>query len=112
MDIEKVRAFSRERIELHESNREECDEYIEDYWNRLSDFIASDIHGAILFMTKSRECTAEIFTDWSEVFDDVARKSRSAEFVDALKIAASRFIQVCERYNISGAIESAKAELQ
>lgn len=111
MDIGTIKAFVRERIELHETCREECEEYVEDYWNRLSDFIASDIPGAIAFMTADPECTGEIFSDWSEVFDDVARKSRSRGFVDALSAAAKRFAAECQQYNIAGSIESAKAEL-
>lgn len=111
MDIERVNAFAKERIELHETGREECDGCIEDYWSRLSDFIVSDIPGAIAFMTRDVGCTGEIFSDWSEVFDDVVRKSRSKAFVAALQIAAARFVSVCSQYNIADSIAAAKAEL-
>lgn len=62
-------------------------------------------------MTRASECTGEIFSDWSEVFDDVVRKSHSREFVEALPIAAERFAEASAHYNLKSAIEAAQAEL-
>lgn len=111
MDIAKVKEFLKERRELHESQREEAEWIMDDYYDRITDFIIADIHGAIEFMTQSPECTDEIFTDWSEVFDDVVRKSQSKAFVDALPVAAKRFPAACKKYNIDYSIEYARGEL-
>lgn len=111
MNIDIVKEFAKERVELHETNREECEAEMGDYWERLSSYIATDIPGAIEFMTKSSECTGEIFSDWSEVFDDVVRKTQSREFVDALPIASKRFEKECREYNIPDVIELAKHEI-
>lgn len=111
MDLEKIKAFVKERFELHESFREESEAIMDDYWNRLSDFIASDVAGAIDFMCNSPDCTGEIFADWSEVFDDVVRKSQSKEFVDALPLAAERFRDECKQVGIACSIECARDEL-
>ena len=62
-------------------------------------------------MCEDPDCTSEIFTDWSEVFDDVARKTQSREFVEALKVAAKRFPDACKEYNIEGCIGFAEDEL-
>ena len=112
MNIKKIQAFNAERIELHQSMREESGEVMEAYWARLANFIASDMAGAIDFMCNSPDCTDEIFSDWSEVFDDVARMTQSRRFVDALDPAAQRFPAAMRKYNIAGSIASARAELR
>lgn len=111
MNVETIKEFAKERMDLHVSQREESEAIMDDYYNRISDFIASDIPGAIEFMTKSPECTGEIFLNWSEVFDDVVRKSQSRDFVDALPVAAERFKEECKEYNIAYSIEYARDEL-
>jgi len=111
MSIEMIKTFAEERIRLHESNDEECEAMMDDYWERLSSYIAADIPGAIEFMTKSSECTGEIFSDWSEVFDDVVRKTQSREFIDALSIASKRFEKECREYNVADVIDLAKHEI-
>lgn len=111
MNIDQVNAFARERMQLHESNREEIDSVMDDYWDRLAKFIASDIPAAIDFMVNSSDCTGEIFSDWSEVFEDVVAATQSKDFLDSLPIAARRFPMECAIYNISDAIEIARAEL-
>lgn len=112
MNIKKVQAFNAERVELHQTMREECAEIMDAYWTRLANFIASDVSGAIDFLCHSADCTDEIFSDWSEVFDDVARMTQSRSFVDALVLAAQRFPEAMRKFNIAGSIASAQAELR
>lgn len=112
MDIEKILAFNKENVDIHAKGWEELPGVMEDYWDRLSTYIASDISGAIDFLCNSKECTAEIFLDWSEVFDDVVRKSNSREFADSLMKAYERFAAECEDYDIPGIIDYAKGELR
>lgn len=111
MDIDIIKAFAKERRELHETNREECEEVMEDYWERLASYIASDIAGAIEFMTNSPECTGEVFSDWSEVFEDVVRKTQSRTFLEALAVAEKRFEKDSRECNIPAMIELAGLEM-
>lgn len=112
MNINKILAFNAERFDLHQSMREESGEIMDAYWTRLANFIASDVAGAIDFLCHSPDCTDEIFSDWSEVFDDVARMTQSCRFVDALDIAAQRFPAAMQKFNIADSIASARAELR
>ncbi len=73
--------------------------------------VAPDIPGAIRVMCEDPDCDGEILSWWSEVFDDVARKSQSRAFVEALKVAAKRFPDACAKYNIAGNIAFAEDEL-
>ena len=111
MDKSKILAF-RDRHDFMDRNYQfELPDYADAYWRELSDFIASDIPGAIRFMCEDADCNDEIFSDWSEVFDAVARKTQSREFVEALKVAARRFPDACAKYNIAGSIALAEDEL-
>lgn len=64
-----------------------------------------DIAATIHFL--DTDCTEEQFIWFSEIFDEVAEISKSPEFVDALRRAASRFPDAVEKYNINYFIESA-----
>ena len=112
MDKQKIQDFAKRRQQIFEWSQDEDYVGLDALWDELSDFIAADIPGAIKFMCDDPDCNDEIFSDWSEVFDDVARKTQSREFVDALKVAAKRFPKACEDYNIAGSIEFAEYELQ
>lgn len=111
MDKKRVKYFMSRRHLMEKNNHFEVPGYADAYWKDLSDFIASDISGAIKFMCEDADCTADVFIEWSSVFDDVARESQSREFVEALKVAAKRFPEACEKYNIAGCIEFAEDEL-
>lgn len=74
------------------------------------------IQDAILLMTKDiaatidfldNGCTEEQFVWFSEIFDEVAAKSKSSEFIAALRRAAERFPEAVEKYNIRYFIDSA-----
>ena len=111
MDKQKIKAFYERNVKLHDTCQNELPGVMEEYWEELSNFIASDIPGAIAFICEDPDCDEEIFADWSEVFDDVARKTQSREFVEALKVAARRFPAACDKYSIAYCIECAEDEL-
>lgn len=111
MDKEKVFDIIKRRQHISQVSQDEDDYGIRKVCDELTDLIASDIPGAIKFMCEDSDCDGEIFSWWSEVFDDVARKSQSREFVEALKVAAKRFPDACAKYNIAACIEFAEDEL-
>lgn len=56
---------------------------LEQCWVEEADIILNDIISAISFI--NAECDDETLYWMSEVFEDVARKTRSKEFLDAIK---------------------------
>lgn len=82
---------------------------IEPLWEKEIELFTKDIQRAIDFV--KNDCTANQFSWMSEVWDEIAEKTKSREFVDALKETAKRFPKECQEYNIQGAIESAEGYL-
>lgn len=78
IDKEKFRALLRARID-NEAAIEAGDTA---YWENLADFLSEDIASTIAFL--ENECTPEEISWAGEVFDDVAAKTKSKEFVEAL----------------------------
>lgn len=67
--------------------------------------MTGDIAATVDFLDNS--CTEEQFIWFSEIFDEVAEKSKSHEFIAALRRAADRFPEAVEKYNIGYFINSA-----
>ena len=111
MDKQKVFDIIKRRENIEDASQGEDYVGIGQVNEELIALIVSDIPGAIKFMCKDPDCDDNIFSWWSEVFDDVARKSQSREFVEALKVAAKRFPKACEEYSIMKCIEFAEDEL-
>ena len=74
------------------------------------------ILGTIELMTKNIEetiafldndCTEEQFIWLSEVFDEIAQRTRSKSFIDALVRASKKYPKATEKYNIDYFINSA-----
>ena len=57
-------------------------------------------------------CTADQLSWMSEVFEQISAKLQSWEFIDALKRAADRFPEECERYNVRECISYAVGQLR
>ena len=64
-----------------------------------------DISATIDFL--ENDCTEEQFIWFSEIFDEVAEKSKSGEFIAVLRRVAERFPQAVKKYNIDYFIDSA-----
>ena len=111
MDKQKVFDIIKRREHIAEVSQDEDDYGISKINDELSELIASDVSAAIKFMSEDPDCSGNVFAWWSEVFDDVVRKTQSREFVEALKVAAKRFPEVCAEYGIAECIEFAEDEL-
>ena len=79
----------------------ENDQIIQD----IIQLMTRDISATIEFL--DNDCTEEQFVWFSEIFDEVAEKSRSNEFIAAIRRAAERYPEAVEKYNILYFIESA-----
>ena len=59
-----------------------------------------------------KECTAEQFSWLSEIFDDIARTSKSKAFVEALRYTAEKYPETTKKYNIKYFIDCAEEQIQ
>ena len=67
--------------------------------------MTADIQKTIDFL--DCDCTEEQFVWLSEVFDEIAEKTKSMEFIEALRRTAARFPEATKKYNIEYFIDSA-----
>ncbi len=67
--------------------------------------MTKDITATISFL--DNDCTEEQFIWFSEIFDEVAEKSKSGEFIAALRRVAERYPEAVKNYNINYFIDSA-----
>ena len=95
MDKQRVVDIIKRREHVAEVSQDEDNYGISQIDNELAELIASDVSAAIKFMCEDPDCSGNVFAWWSEVFDEVARKTQSREFVEALKVAARHFPEAC-----------------
>lgn len=88
----------------------ENDWQTEQWWNHVSDFASEHISETIEFIKD--ECTAGEFSTLSEIFDDIAQKTNSRDFINALKETAKKFPEECAKYNIQDSIDAAELYLE
>lgn len=88
---------------------DECYWQLDEYDEEFSSVIADNLSEALNFI--KNDCTADDFSWLSEIFDDIAEKSKSKEFIEALRETAKKFPEECEKYNIQDNIESAEGYL-
>lgn len=74
----------KERLALHPND----DIGIEENWTEQANLLSSDIGNTISFILN--DITDDQFIWMSEVFEDVAERSQSHEFVEAIKTRALR----------------------
>lgn len=95
----------REIIKRRSSIDDEWYTEIEKCWQEMTDLFSSDIKKTILFL---EICTADEFSWFSEIIENVAKRTHSKEFVVALRKAAKKYPEETKQYNIVDFIESAE----
>jgi len=97
-------------VEFHEIIKKRAlidDEWyteIEKCWEEMTILFSSDINMTILFLGV---CTADEFSWLSEIIENIAQKTRSKEFIVALRKTADKYPEETQQYNIIDFIESA-----
>lgn len=76
MITEEIRAVIGQRSEIPF----QWENLIEQCWKEETEILSRNINDTIYFL--ENECTADEFSWLSEIFDDVAEKTRSRKFVD------------------------------
>lgn len=88
----------------------ENDWQIEQWWSHVSDFASEHIAETIEFV--KNDCSADEFSTFSEIFDDIAQKTNSRDFINAIKETAKKFPEECAKYNIQSSIDVAELYLE
>ena len=88
----------------------------EEYWTleqcqeRETDLIRAHIDEAVSFLLQ--DCTAEEFSWLSEIFEDVAWRSRSQVFVQAIRALLAKYPETSNQYYIEHNVSEAERILQ
>lgn len=75
-------------------------------WNDMIEVFSEDIVATMVFLLN--ECSADEFSWLSEIFDGIAEKTQSLEFIDALKKVAAKYPDEVQKYYVMDFIESAE----
>ena len=73
------------------------------------ELLSRDLRETVQFL--DNDCTAEQLVWISEVFEEISAKLQSWEFIDALKRAADRFPEECDKHRIRDSIAFAEGQL-
>lgn len=101
MMTEKFREAIKKRAGIDEESYME----IEKCWEEMVDIFSSDINKTILFIN---DCTEDEFSWLSEIFDRIAEKTHSKEFILTLYRVAEKYPEETAKYNIIDFIKSAE----
>ncbi len=94
-------------IELRENIFDENDYQYNLYKDAFADFLSSKIDSTVSYIKET--CTASEFSWLSELFDDVAEKTHSLDFISALEDIAKKYPDETAEYNLFESIDSAKS---
>ena len=78
---------------------------IEKIWSKMIVLFSEDISNTILFL--KTECTGDEFVWLSEIFEEIAEKTQSKEFINCLYETAQKFPDETNKYNIISFIDDA-----
>lgn len=93
-------------LALRKKMHPENDWQQDDFWNKFSDFYADNMKVANDWVRN--DCSADDFSWLSEVFEDIAEKSQSKDFINCIEETSKKFPEECEKYSIMFSIECAK----
>ncbi|MGI5829884.1 MAG: hypothetical protein ACOX8U_06930 [Bradymonadia bacterium] len=82
------------------------DPTIVDCWEEQLQYILLDLDGLVRYIES--DITENEFSSLSSIFDEIVENTQSRSFIAALKRAAERFPEECERYNILEFIDDAE----
>ena len=101
MNFNEYKEIIQKRTEINS----ECYAKIEKIWDEMIDLFSNDIEKTILFL--KTECTGDEFVWLSEIFEDIAEKTKNMDFINCLYETAKKFPGETEKYNIISFIDDA-----
>jgi hypothetical protein len=109
MNIEKVREILKERIRISIETQDNWDFGIGKCCNKLIEVLSEDIDGTIQFLLT--DCTEKEFIWISEVFEEIAEKTQSPEFISTLYQVADKYPDAVKKYYLLDTIKYAEGRL-
>lgn len=76
----------------------------------MVDLLTGDIRATIVFL--DTECSESEFIWMSEIFDEIAERTKSREFIEALRRTAQKYPKATKDYNIDYFIDSAEEYIE
>ena len=104
-----------EIVKLREEESDKCLTELPDYWetspaiNAEIALFTRNLQETVAFL--DNDCTADQLSWMGEVFEEISAKLQSWEFIDALKRAADRFPEECDKHRIRDSIAFAEGQL-
>ncbi len=96
----------RKAIEERRNTDDEWDSGVEQCWEQEVNILSEDIQQTIAFL--DNDCTADEFSWLSEIFDRVAEKTKSRDFIECLYRVSRKFPEECSTYNVLEFIKGAE----
>ena len=104
-----------EIVKLLAEEEKKCLPELPDYWetspaiNAEIALFTRNLQETVAFL--DNDCTADQLSWMGEVFEEISARLQSWEFIDALKRAADRFPEECNKYRIRDFITFAEGQL-
>lgn len=86
---------------------DEWDNAIHLCWEEMVSVFSEDMAKTICFL--ETDCTASEYSWLSEVFESIAEKTQSREFISALRELAVKYPEETEKYNVMSFIDAAES---
>ena len=96
----------REIIQKRATIEDEWYTEVEKCWEEMTDIFSADITKTIQFLNV---CSADEFSWLSEVFENIAKKTHSYDFIIALRKTADKYPKETKLYSIIDFIDSAES---
>ena len=104
-----IKVVLKERKRIAIETQDEWDYGIERCWNKEIEILSRDMNQTIKFI--ENDCDDETFCWIGEVFEEVAARTQSREFVDAIKRRAEKVVDDQSRKSIEVDIRYAECKL-
>ncbi len=98
MNVEELKAIVAERIRIGDETQDEWDYGIEQCWKKEIEILSRDMTATINFI--ENECDDKTFCWIGEVFDDVAERTQSKDFLAAITKRAAKVVDPEERRSV------------
>ena len=76
----------------------------------MIDLLTEDVPATVSFL--DNECSESQFIWMSEIFDEIVEKTKSKDFIEALRRTARKYPEATEKYNLEYFIDSAEEYIE
>ena len=94
-------------IQKRANTNDEWDYGVHICWDEMISVFSEDMAKTIRFL--ETECTASEYSWLSEIFEDIAEKTQSRDFIATLRRLAVKYPEETEKYNVKSFIDGAES---